>query len=149
MSRPTHFLEIKTIQQITLIVPLKSLVLWQKFGFRRLFPYKKISRYWLGCYACAVYPMYPCDHFEPEWTLFIYLLFAGTNPEWLNVNTNTFKTVLAALSVLYSVSIRDRPLVAKTKTTRWRLFCKCFGGVSQKKNTSQEPKDYKIGSEDL
>jgi hypothetical protein len=57
MSSLTHFLEIKTKQQITRIVSLKSLFLWQKFGFPRLFPYKKISRYWLGGYACAVWPI--------------------------------------------------------------------------------------------
>ena len=75
MSSLTHFLEIKTKQQITWIVSLKSLFLWQKFGFPNLFPYKKISRYWLGGYACAVWPIVRVTCFgSSEPSLYLYSL---------------------------------------------------------------------------
>jgi hypothetical protein len=69
MSSLIHFLEIKTKQQITWIVSLKS-----DFPIY-IFPYKKISRYWLGGYACAVWPIVRVTCFgSSELSLYLYSL---------------------------------------------------------------------------
>ena len=103
----THFLEIEAEQQITLIVPLKSLLLWQKFGFPRWFPPTKISRYWLVGYACAVWLKMRVICLASSETSLWFLLFAVVERygKYTVIRVPTFKKRVGNGETAFQISL--------------------------------------------